>query len=118
MKKILFILLGIFLSTKHTLASGWDSGVLQGLSVEKIKNGDIHTDDIPVVILGATDFLMGIAGTIAIIFIIIGAYQMAIGSATENSTAEWKKTIILALAGFILASISWIIFKILIDNFA
>jgi hypothetical protein len=43
---------------------------------------------------------------------------MAIGSATENSTAEWKKTIILALAGFILASISWIIFKILIDNFA
>jgi hypothetical protein len=56
--------------------------------VEKIKNGDIHTDDIPVVILGATDFLMGIAGTIAIIFIIIGAYQMAIGSATENSTAE------------------------------
>lgn len=115
MKKILFTLVWIFFSLPSTFAG--DAGILQGTTAEKLKNGNLHTDDIPAIILGATDFLMGIAGTVAIIFIIIWAYQMAIGSATENSTSGWKKTILLALWGFILASISWILFKIIIDNF-
>ncbi len=114
MKKILYSLIGIFFINQQALADWW---ILQWVSAEKLRSGDINTDDIPKIIMWATDFLMGVAGTVALIFIIIGAYKIAIGSATENSTAEWKKTVLLALWGFILASLSWIIFKVILDNF-
>ncbi len=119
MKNLFYILLWNITLMQSTFAS-WSLGIYQWLGeggVERLRNWDINTDDIPKIIVWATDFLMGIAGTVAIIFIIIWAYKMAIGSATENSTAEWKKTVFLALGWFILASISWIIFKLIIDNF-
>ncbi|MDD4151607.1 MAG: hypothetical protein PHR68_03255, partial [Candidatus Gracilibacteria bacterium] len=58
----------------NNLISFADGGILGqgGLSDSDLKNGNIHTDDLPRIITGAIDFLMGFAGTISVVFIIIG----------------------------------------------
>lgn len=80
-----------------------------------IREWDIHLSDIPVILKSLIDFLMWIAWTIAIIFIIIWAYKILFGSLEQDKT-KWKDTIIMALWGFILASFSWFIIKFIIDN--
>ncbi|MGE4443661.1 MAG: hypothetical protein AB7E37_01545 [Candidatus Altimarinota bacterium] len=117
MKKIKYIIFGILLSFHANLYAG-DTGVLEGVgSVEKIRRGEISSQDIPKILQGATDYLMGFAATIAIIFIIIGAYKVALGSLSGDKS-DGKKTIFLALGGFVLASVSWLILKLVIDNFS
>lgn len=81
-----------------------------------LKTWDIHIDDIPVIIRGAIDFFMWIAGTIAVIFIIIGAYQILLGSLEQDKT-KGKTTVVLALTWFAIASLSWFIVKFILDNF-
>lgn len=119
MKKIFFTLLGVFLSFNSKVFASWDTWILWGwgMTKEKIRSGDIHTDDIPGIIKWATDYLMWFAATIAIIFIIIWAYKIALWSLEWDKSAG-KKTIMLALWGFILASLSWVILKFIIDNFS
>lgn len=92
---------------------GDDSGVTQ----EDFRKWDIHIEDIPVLIKWATDVLLWLAGTVALIFIIIGAYQILFGSLTQQKT-QWRDTIILALSGFAIASLSWFIIKVVLDNFS
>jgi type IV secretory pathway VirB2 component (pilin) len=60
---------------------------------------------------------MEIAGTIAIIFIIIWAYKILFGSLEQDKT-KWKDTIIMALSWFAIASLAWFIIKLIIDNFS
>ncbi len=63
------------------------------------------------------NFFMGIAGTVAVIFVIIGGYKILFGSLSQDKT-QWKDTIIMALAGFALAALSWFIVRAIIDNFS
>lgn len=116
MKKITYTIWALLLSL-HSQLYATDAGVLGWVTKEKLRNGDIHTDDIPKIISYAIDYLMGIAGTIAIIYIILWAYRIALGT-IEWDKSKGKETIIYALAWFILASLSWIIMKFVIDNFA
>ncbi len=118
MKKIKYILFAFFLSF-HANLYAWDPGVLRWLGddTSKIRTWDIHSEDIPKIIQWATDYLMGFAATIAIIFIIIWAYKIAFWSLSWDKS-DGKKTIFLALGGFALASVSWLILKLIIDNFS
>lgn len=84
--------------------------------VSKLREWNITTDDIPRLISNATDYLMWIAWTIAIIFIIIWAYKIALWS-LEWDKSKWRETILLAIWWFVLAALSWVIMKIIIDNF-
>lgn len=84
---------------------------------EKIRQWNIHIDDIPWILRYAIDYLMWFAWTVAVIFIILWAYKIALWWISNHKT-EWKDMIILALSGFALASLSWVILKIVIDNFA
>lgn len=106
-----------FLFSLHAQMYATDAWVLGGVTQEKLRNGDIHTDDIPNIISYAIDYLMGIAATIAIIFVIVWAYKIALGT-LEWDKSKGKQTIYYALAGFVLASLSWIIMKFVIDNFS
>lgn len=116
MRKIkLFIL--CFLFTIHSQIYATDAGILWWVEVENIKEWKIHADDIPKIISFAIDYLMWFSATIAIIFIIIWAYQLLFWS-LEWWQSKWKETIMLALWGFALASLSWIILKVIIDNFS
>lgn len=111
MKKIIIALLINIYYFQATFAA---SNIL-GLSESKLRNGDIHIEDIPVAIKGAIDFFMGIAGTIAVIFVIVGAYKILFGSLQQDKT-KGRDTIIAALIWFALAALSWLIIRFIIDN--
>ncbi|PIE85478.1 hypothetical protein CSA08_01830 [Candidatus Gracilibacteria bacterium] len=118
--KIILFLLGIL----HFHNTFSDNGIIgeagSGATGEcpkmVLKTGDIHTCHIPQIIVNMIDFFMGIAGTIAIIFIIIGGYQILFGS-LENDKTKGKNTVVMALMGFAFASLSWFIIKLIFDNF-
>ena len=115
MKKIFYITLWFFIYNYSVYAG--DAGILKGTTVEKLRTWDIHTDDIPAMMMWAINFLMWIAGTVSIIFIIIWAYKLALWS-LDNDTWKWKETITLALWWLILSALSWLILKLIIDNFS
>ncbi|NDK09310.1 hypothetical protein GW846_00850 [Candidatus Gracilibacteria bacterium] len=114
MKKIILTLIAFSLSYQASIAA--DDNIL-GISDGRLRNGDVHLDDIPVAIKSLIDFLMGIAGTIAVIMIIIGAYKILFGSIQQDKT-KGRDTIIMAMGGFALAALSWFIIKIILSNFA
>jgi hypothetical protein len=118
MKQFLCILFWYISTLQFTFA---DWGFLWNFrwdDTEKaLRTWDVHIEDIPIILKSAINFFMGIAGTIAIIFIIVWAYKILFGSLEQDKT-KWKDTIIMALTGFALASLSWFIIKIILDNFS
>lgn len=117
MKNLLkYIFFALFYFTNY-LISFADAWILWWVSESSLRNWDIHTDDLPNIIKFATDFLMWFAWTIAVVFIIIWAYQI-IFWAVSGDKSKWQATIKLALSGFALAACAWIIIKIVIDNFS
>lgn len=95
---------------------GWwlDQSCLTGV---QIRTWDIHLDDVPCVIKGMIDVFMSFAATIAVIFIIIGWYQVLYWSLEGNKT-KGKETIMMALWWFALAAFSWVIIRFILDNFS
>lgn len=112
MKFIFYTIIAFISTMSFTYADGW---VLWNISEEKIRTGDIHTDDIPNIIVDAINFFMSIAGTIAVIFVIIWAYKILFGSLEQDKT-KWRDTILMALWGFAIASLAWFIVKFLLNN--
>jgi len=86
------------------------------ISNTDLRNGNVWLDDIPTAITSLIDFFMSIAGTIAVIFIIIWAYKILFGSIQQDKT-KWRDTIIMALSWFALAALAWMIVKIILANF-
>jgi len=123
MKKYLFLVLFYITNIQWVFAAPgdndlgllWDGGKCW-VSQNDFKTWDIHLDNIPCFIQGAINFFLGIAGTIAVIFVIIWAYKILFGSLSQDKT-KGKDTIIMALTGFAIASLSWFIIKLLLDNF-
>jgi hypothetical protein len=111
MKKIFFYILWLILTLKTTYADDW---ILWDGS--KAKEWDFHINDIPGIIRWIIDFWIWIAWTVAIIFIIVGAYQILFWWITEWSKTKWKSTIIAAITWFVIALLAWFIIKLLIDN--
>lgn len=86
------------------------------ITAEDLKNWDMHLDDFPCIVNGMINIFMGFAATLAVIFIIVGAYQILFGSLEWNKT-KGKETITMALGGFALAAFSWLIIKFILNNF-
>ena len=86
------------------------------VTAKDLREWNVNLDDIPNMIVAATNFLMGIAGTIAVIFVIIWAYQLLFWSLQQDKT-KWRNTILMALGWFAIASLAWFIVKLIIDNF-
>jgi Zn-dependent protease with chaperone function len=87
-----------------------------GIKQNDMRTWAIHIENIPCMIQWMINFFLWIAGTIAVIFVIIWAYKILFGSLSQDKT-KWKDTIIMALTGFAIATLSWFIIKILLDNF-
>jgi hypothetical protein len=118
MKKIYFIIFTIILNlNSKVFAANADTWIFWNCKTKtEIRNGDVDITTIPCVIDGLIDLFMWMAWTIAIVFIIIGAYQMLFWSLAKDNS-KWKSTIIYAISGFVLASFSWLIIKFVLDNF-
>jgi len=84
-------------------------------TAEDMRTWNISLDDLPKFIMSITDFLLSIAWTISVIFIIIWAYQMLFGSLTQQKTA-WRDTIIMALVWFAIAACAYLIIRLITDN--
>ena len=82
MKQIFFLFIIYFSNIAHMFAA--DNYL--GISNSRLRNGNVHIDDIPAAITSVIDFLMGIAGTISVIFVIIGAYKILFGSLQQDKT--------------------------------
>lgn len=119
MKYIFTSFLFTFISYQTTFADNlwilWNASC-SWAGTKEFRNGNIQLDAIPCLIQSTTNFLLGVAGTISVVFIIIWAYKILFGSLTQDTT-KWKDTIISALIWFALASLSWFIVKLVLDNF-
>lgn len=122
MNKLFYTFIWYILTLQLTFADWW---ILWNFAEKRwtgitdtetaLKNWDVHVSDIPNIIKWAIDFFITIAWTIAIIFIIIWAYKILLGSLEQDKT-KWKDTIIMAIGWFAIASLAWFIVNLLINN--
>ncbi len=121
MKNTFYTIIWIIFFTKSKIALADQWGILWEFSWdetnEKLRSWNITTEDIPKMLTNMIDFGINIAWTIAIIFIIIWAYKLLFG-AIEQDKSKWKNTIIMAIWGFVIASLAWFIIRLILDNFS
>ncbi len=77
-----------------------------------IKNGDMHLWMLPYYVTHIIEFLIGLAGLISVLFVIIGGYYYAWGGLTEDKE-KGKKAVMYALIGLGLSTLAWIIVSII-----
>ena len=109
-----FIMLNI---TKISFAASSPSSIVWWEYHSRLRNWDIELSDISEIITNAINFFMWIAATVSVIFIIIWAYKILFGSISQDKT-KWRDTILMAIGGFIIASLAWFIIKLILDNFS
>ncbi|MDD2487686.1 MAG: hypothetical protein PHS92_04945 [Candidatus Gracilibacteria bacterium] len=86
-----------------------------GVNSDKLRKGDIGFDDLPKVINSLTTWLLGIAATVAMIMIIIGAYKIALGS-LNNQVQKGKEAITMGIIGLTVSVSAWFIINTIISN--
>lgn len=118
--KYLFYTFVVFLTSllsEHVFAA--DSGILGGngaVTSTDLRNGDIGFSDIPKMISYATTFILAFAGTVSVIMIIYGAFQMALFGLTAQEKKKGAETIQHGIIGFVIAVSSWFIINMVMSN--
>ena len=74
---------------------------------DKIRTGDIHLWNIPCFVKYFTQTLIGVAGTISVIFVMIGGFRYIVFG--DEDKAKAKDTIFHALIGLGISLLAWII---------
>lgn len=82
-----------------------------GLST-MIKTGEIHLRNIPCFIKYFTQTLIGLAGSLAVLFVMIGGYRYVIGGEDKEKA---KKTITYALIGLAVSLLAWVIIDLVLQ---
>jgi hypothetical protein len=80
---------------------------------DAIRTGDLHLNQIPCFIKYFSQTLIGIAGTLAVIFVMIGGYQYMLGSGDQKDKA--KNTILYALIGLAVTLMAWVLVDIVLQ---
>jgi hypothetical protein len=80
---------------------------------EMIRTGNIHLRNIPCFVKYFTQVLVGLAGTLAVIFVMVGGYRYIIGRDEDKEAA--KKTITFALIGLAVSLLAWVIIDIVLQ---
>jgi len=79
-----------------------------------IMTGEITFSMIPYYITYITNFLLGLAALISVLFIVIGGYRYVIGGLTDDKE-KGKNTIRDALMGLAVAILAWTIVSVIIN---
>jgi len=79
---------------------------------KKIQEGSMTLADIPVYITHATQFFITIAGTISVLFVMIGGYQYLTAFGETDKTGKAKTTIFMALVGLVITLLAWVIVNV------
>lgn len=80
---------------------------------DMIRSGNIHLRNLPCFIKYFTQMLVGLAGSIAVLFVMIGGYRYVISS--DEKKDEAKKTITYALIGLAVSLLAWIIIDLVLQ---
>ncbi len=78
-----------------------------------IRSGDLSLRQIPCFIKFFSQTLIAIAGSISVIFVMVGGYQYTI--AGEAQHAEAKKTITYALVGLAVSLLAWVLVDVVLQ---
>lgn len=84
----------------------------QGLKDFNVATGDVHLKHVPGLVAYWIQILLQLAGSFAVIMIMVGAVQYMIGS-VSNDKEQGKKTLIYALTGLVVAFFAWWIVELL-----
>lgn len=76
-----------------------------------IKSGKIHFWMIPYFIVYFIEFMIGLSGLVAILFIVIGGFQLVLSGATDQKDNA-KNTIKNALMGLVLVLVAWVVVNV------
>ena len=94
-----------------------DDNNILGISESRLRNGDITMKDIPVMIASAVEYLMALAGSIAVVALIYHAVRMQLASGITGDSSwvdKAKRGMKGALLGFILAMSAWFLMSRLV----
>lgn len=96
------------------LAAG--SGVEGGLSDVKDSFGNtaITADDIPRTIAQVIEILLGIAGAVAVLFVLFGGFQYMTAGGSDDQVKKGKATIFNALIGIVLIVLAYAIVNVVV----
>ena len=89
-------------------AKSTDGNTEQDKFAERIKDGTVSLNDVPIMIIYWIEWLLSIAGGIAVIFVMYGGFQYMIGGLT-NEKEQGKNTLIYALSGLVVTFLAYII---------
>lgn len=77
-----------------------------------LERGELHLWMLPYFVTGIVNFLIYIAGTIAVLFVLLGGFWYMTGGLTDDKE-KGKKTITYALMGLVITLLAWIIVNII-----
>ncbi len=80
---------------------------------DRITTGDIHLAQIPCFIKYFSKTLIAIAGSLSVIFVMVGGYQLLLSS--SESKEAGKKTITYALIGLAVSLLAWVLVDIVLQ---
>ena len=78
----------------------------------KIFCGSVTLNDFPALIVYLIQWVLTLAGSIAVIMVMIGGFQYMLGGVTDDKE-RGKKTIIYALGGLVVAFMAWWIVELI-----
>ena len=80
---------------------------------DMIRSGNIHLRNIPCFIKYFSQVLITVAGSLSVLFVMIGGYTYVLGK--DESKDKAKKTITYALIGLAVSLLAWIIVDIVLQ---
>lgn len=120
MKKIFYALFGFFLFVQQVWADNLTL-IPEGGKLENDKDltcnfntGDFHFGCIPYYIKYLIQGIIALAGTLAVIFIMVGGFKYIFSAVSEEKEAG-KETIKNAIFGLIIAGMAWIIVTMVVS---
>lgn len=79
-------------------------------------NTGVKTNDLSTVIQNILNAIIGVAGLISVVYIVVGGIQYITSSGDSNKTEKAKKTILYALIGLIVCALSFAIVNFTISR--
>lgn len=101
------------LNPSGTLETADSLEVRSDLLACAITRGRVSFSMLPYFVTYLANFLLGLSGIIAVLFIVIGGYNYIYGGITDQKE-KGKKTIIHALMGMWVAILSWVIVQVVL----
>ncbi len=104
-RKWLFTLLAFWLPVRANAA---EFAIIPSKMYEKFQTGDLHWIDLIEFAFHLIELALVLAGSIAVILLMIGGYQYIIGAITDNKE-QGKTTITYTLIGLAVILLAWIL---------